>query len=489
MKPQYNTNDLCKIPPQATDIEEAVLGALMLEKGAYDKISLKPCEFYKEQHQKIFAAIQEIEKEGNPIDIFTVSEKLKNKGQFEEIGGPYFISSLPSKVANASSIDTHALIIHDKFIKRQLIAFSSALQTQAYDDQLDTFDVLDFANSELDKVNNETLLEDDIPTFREVIKKTMSLLAERAKLFKEGKSIGIPTPLKRLTKYTSGWLPKQFIILAARPSVGKTAFAIAIAKTAAISGKKVFLASLEMSNTQIGGRFVVGASGVNADNFKFGNLEPYEWEKLERSVSEIIDLQIYIDDIPKNINRIKSKAKLLHRKGQCDIIILDYIQLAGAGEEKKNQQREQEISYVSRTCKLLAQELDIPVIALSQLNRGIENRSGIKRPQLSDLRDSGAIEQDADVVMFINRPFVYGITEIEDGDGNFIQIDHTYAEIILAKNRDGHVGDIDFKFNESLTKVFDSDYTEPQQFQPKKTEYNPNQNIEPNTQFDNETPF
>lgn len=486
---QFNSTDLGKVPPQACEIEEAVLGALMLEKGAYDKISLKSCEFYKDHHQKIFAAIQEIEKEGNPIDIFTVSEKLKNKGQFEEIGGAYFISSLTSKVATAAHVEYHSLIVHDKFIKRQLIAFSSTLQSQAYDDQLDTFDVLDYANSELDKVNNETMLEDDVPTFREVIKKTMSLLAERAKLFKEGRSIGIPTPLKRLTKYTSGWLPKQFIILAARPSVGKTAFAIAIAKTAAMSGKKVFLASLEMSNTQIGGRFIVGASGVNADNFKFGNLEPYEWEQLERKVSEIIDLPIFIDDMPKNINRIKSKAKLLHRRGQCDMLILDYIQLAGAGDEKKNQVREQEISYVSRTCKLLAQELDIPVIALSQLNRGIENRAGAKRPQLSDLRDSGAIEQDADVVMFINRPFVFGITEIEDGEGNLIQIDHTYAEIILAKNRDGHVGDIDFKFNESLTKVFDSDYIEVDSIQPKKPEYNPNQNIEPNTHFENETPF
>lgn len=483
-QPQYNTNDLCKIPPQATDIEEAVLGALMLEKGAYDKISLKPCEFYKEQHQKIFAAIQEIEKEGNPIDIFTVSEKLKNKGQFEEIGGPYFISSLPSKVANASSIDTHALIIHDKFIKRQLIAFSSALQTQAYDDQLDTFDVLDFANSELDKVNNETLLEDDIPTFRDVLKKTLALLVERNKLFKEGKSIGIPTPIRQLTKFTSGWLRKQFIVIGARPGAGKTALALAIGKTAALNDYKVFFASLEMSDTEIGGRLLVGASGIDADRFKFGNIEDYEWSQLEQSISSIYDLPIFIDDVPKNINRIKSKAKLMHRKGQCDILILDYIQLAGAGDEKKNQLREQEISYVSRTCKLLAQELDIPVIALSQLNRSVETRSGSKRPQLSDLRESGSLEQDADIVMFIYRPEMYGITEDENGesyDGK--------SELILAKQRGGQTGIVEFRFNKSLTHVYDADYAEPQQFQPKKTEYNPNQNIEPNTQFDNETPF
>jgi replicative DNA helicase len=481
MKPQFNSTDLGKVPPQACEVEEAVLGALMLEKGAYDKINLKPCEFYKEHHQKIFAAIQEIEKEGNPIDIFTVSEKLKNKGQFEEIGGPYFISSLPSKVANASSIDNHALIIHDKYIKRQLIAFSGALQSQAYDDQLDTFDVLDFANSELDKVNNETMLEDDVPTFRDVIKKTIALLVERAKLHKEGKTIGITTPIKQLTKSTSGWLPKQFIVIGARPGAGKTALALGIAKTAAENNSKVYMASLEMADTEIAGRMVVGSSGVNADRYKFGSLLDSEWSQLEMSISRLYDLPIFIDDVPKNINRIKSKAKLMHRRGQCDMVILDYIQLAGAGDERGKQMREQEISYVSRTCKLLAQELNIPVIALSQLNRSVETRSGSKRPQLSDLRESGSLEQDADIVLFIYRPEMYGLTEDEDGnpyDGK--------SELIVAKHRGGQTGIIEFRFNNTLTEVYDVDRDEVQQ---QKETYNPNQNIEPNTQFDNEIPF
>jgi replicative DNA helicase len=488
MKPQnIFPLDLGKIPPQACDIEDAVLGALMLEKGAYDRITLKPCEFYKEANQKIFSAIQELEKNNNPIDYLSVCEKLKENNLLDDIGGSFYISQLTGKVISANNIEHHALIIHDKFIKRQCIVYCSELMNKAYDDALDTFDVMDYANIELDKINNDILIEDDVLTFKEVIKNTLESFQERVKLYKEGKSIGIPTPIQKLTKYTSGWQPKDFIVIGARPGAGKTALALAILKTAAESNKSVYLASLEMSSIQLGGRILVGTSGINADNFKFGNVEGGEWEKLEKAIQKLENLPIFIDDKPKNINRIKSKAKLLHRKGQCDMLIIDYIQLASIEGENSSRNREQEISYISRTCKTIGMELDIPVIALSQLNREVEKRT-VKKPGLSDLRESGSIEQDADIVLFIYRPEMYGLTEDENGNAY-----NGRSELIIAKHRNGQTGIIDFRFNESLTAVYDYDEFDNnsksfEHFNP-YDHIDPNSRIESNISFSNETPF
>lgn len=487
MKPQNNYSDLGKIPPQACDIEEAVLGALMLEKGAYDKIVLKPCEFYKDTHQIIFKAIQELEKKNQPIDYLSVCEKLKELGELDVVGGPHYVSQLTGKVTNASNIEYHSLIIHDKFVKRQCIAFSNELMNRAFDDNLDTFDIVDYANIELDKINNDIVIEDDILTFKEVIKNTLESFEQRVKLYSEGKSIGIQTPIQKLTKYTSGWQPKDFIVIGARPGAGKTALALAILKTAAENSKSVYLASLEMSSIQLGGRILVGTSGINADNFKFGNIQDGEWGKIEKAIQKLENLPIFIDDKPKNINRIKSKAKLLHRKGQCEMLIIDYIQLASIEGENSSRNREQEISYISRTCKTIGMELDIPVIALSQLNREVEKRT-IKKPGLSDLRESGSIEQDADIVLFIYRPEMYGLTEDENGNPY-----NGKSELIIAKHRNGQTGIIDFRFNESLTAVYDYDEFEKsndlfEHYNP-NDHIDPNSRIEPNANFENETPF
>jgi replicative DNA helicase len=487
MKPQNTIPiDLGKIPPQACEIEEAVLGALMLEKGAYDKITLKPCEFYKDAHQIIFTAIQDLQKKNQPIDYLSVCEKLKECGQIDVVGGPHYISQLTGKVTSASNIEYHSLIIHDKFIKRQCIAFSSELMNRSFDDNLDTFDIIDYANAELDKINNDIDIEDDVLTFNEVIKNTLESFKQRVKLYSEGKSIGIQTPIQKLTKYTSGWQPKDFIVIGARPGAGKTALALAILKTAAENSKSVFLASLEMSSVQLGGRILVGTSGINADNFKFGNIQDGEWAKIESAIQKLENLPIFIDDKPKNINRIKSKAKLLHRKGQCDMLIIDYIQLASIEGENSSRNREQEISYISRTCKTIGMELDIPVIALSQLNREVEKRT-IKKPGLSDLRESGSIEQDADIVLFIYRPEMYGLTEDENGKAY-----NGRSELIIAKHRNGQTGIIDFRFNLSLTAVYDYDEFEnvnkPFEFDP-NDHADPNSRIEPNANFDKETPF
>lgn len=465
-----NSLELGKIPPQALDIEEAVLGALMLEKNALDNINLTPIEFYKDIHQIIFSAIIALDNQNKPIDLLSVAEYLRNKNSLEEVGGLYFLSELTSKVATASNIEYHSLIIHDKFIKRELIKYCFEISNKAYDDSEDTFDVIDSANIGLDKINNSIQIGDDCQDFRAILKKTIEELKERERLNREGKSIGIPTPIKKLTKYTSGWKPKNFIVIGARPGAGKTAIALAILKTASQHGFKVFMTSLEMSCTELAGRILVGHSGINADNFKFGSLEPFEWELMERKINEIIDLPVLIDDKPKNINRIKSKTKLLHRKGLCDILIIDYIQLAGSGEGNFN--REQEISHISRTCKLIAQELDICVVALSQLNREVEKRPN-KRPTLSDLRESGSIEQDADIVGFIYRPEMYGILEDEEGNST-----KNCAEFILAKHRGGQTGIINFKFNDSLTEVYDEDYFND------LNHFNPDRNIEPNKDFD-----
>ena len=478
-----NIPDLGKIPPQAIDMENAVIGAILIERGAIDKINLKSVEFYKDCNQKIYEILLQLNKENKPIDILTVSEALQNKGLLEEIGGRYYISTLASFVANAYNIEEHALIVHDKFIKRQLLSFCFCLMEKAYNDSEDTFDVIDYANSELDKINNDVLLEDDILQFKEVIKNTIEQLKVRVELHNLGKTIGIPTPISKLTRSTSGWQPKDFIVIGARPGAGKTALALAILKTAAESGKSVYFASLEMAHTQLAGRMIVGHSGISADDFKFGAIQEIDWIKLEKAFAHLITLPIFIDDKPKNINRIKSKAKLLHRKNQCDMLIIDYIQLASIQGENGSRNREQEISYISRQCKTIGMELDIPVIALSQLNREVEKRPN-KRPNLSDLRESGSIEQDADMVIFIYRPEMYGFTEDENGEPL-----KGKSELILAKHRNGHIGTIDFKFNESLTAVYDVD-----DFQDlAKEDYNPNRNIEPNRNFDNEkyeyTPF
>lgn len=472
-----------KIPPQAVDIEEAILGAIMIEKDAIDRISLKPEMFYKDVHQKIFSTCQKLSLKNDPIDLLTVTEQLRNDGHLEEVGGPFYVSSLTNKVASASNIEYHAMIISDKWIKREMIRIASEIQQQAYDDTIDTFDVFDSFYSQLDAINNEVFDSEEQKSFYELLKEAANDLERREKLAKQNRIIGIPTPIFKLTKWTNGWQPQQLIILAGRPGMGKTAIAISSLTAAAAAGYKPALFSLEMSDLSLVNRMIVGKSGISSDNFRSGRIESSDWVSVTNAISAMADYNILIDDKPKSINKIRSKVKTLHRKGLCNMVVLDYIQLSW-DEVSKNSIREQEISQISRKLKLMAKELNIPVIALSQLNRAVENRPG-KRPQLSDLRESGAIEQDADLVIFIHRPEKYGI--LEDEEGNNMR---GVIELIIEKQREGQIGTIKARCNESLTSIYDYDDFNDLTYQKSIPEHKQvNQFIEPNKEFEKEMPF
>lgn len=450
--------ELGKIPPQAIDLEEIILGALMIEKDAIDKVDLRPEYFYKDSHQKIFIAIQNLSLLNNPIDLLTVTDELRKLKWIDEIGGPYYVTLLTSKVASSMHIEYHSKIITEMFIKREIIRISTELQQRAFDESEDTFDLLDSFYSQLDRLNNNAEI-DEPKTWNELIKETLKRTEEREQTYLSGKTVGIPTPVFKLTKWTCGWQPKQLIIIAGRPGQGKTAWALGCLKTAALNGYKPALFSLEMSDVSIADRIVIGESGINADDYRRGAIGDENWILLNNSFNKLSQYKnILIDDKPKNINRIRSKIKSLHRKGKCNMVIVDYIQLVGDDSIKTNANREQEVSTISRKLKLLASELNIPVIALSQLNREVEKRPN-KKPMMSDLRESGAIEQDADVIMFVWRPEKYGITEDENGEPL-----NGRSFIILEKQREGNIGTIPFKYNDSVTAIYDYDeqlpYTE-----------------------------
>jgi replicative DNA helicase len=439
-----------KIPPQALDMEEAVLGALLIEGSAFDRISLKPSYFYKDSHQKIFTSMQSLNEKNKKIDELTVTEELRKINSLDEIGGFYALSVLSSKVSGAWNIEEHASIIFEKFLKREFIRISNMILNMAFDDSEDSDNLLNFSYSELDKVNGEASDVDEMKSFKDIMKQSIENLKQRQKLSIQGKIMGIRTPVQKLTSWTNGWQNEDLIIIAARPSFGKTATALAIAKTAALEQVPVAFFSLEMKSVRLVDRLLIGESNVNADDFRSGRIRNEDWSSIENTINKFIDLPIYFDDRPKSINKIRVRAKALKRKSKCGLIIIDYLQLSSDSEtEDSKRNREQEISSISRKAKLMAKELEVPVILLSQLNRALETRSD-KRPQLSDLRESGAIEQNADVVIFINRPEKYGIVEDEQGNSTVGR-----SEFIIMKQREGKVGTIFFRFNDSLTAVYD----------------------------------
>ena len=465
--------DLGKIPPQCIDLEQAVLGALILEGRSVENINLKPEHFYKDIHQKIFEAIQNIHIRNDNIDTLTVTEELKKLNYFEEIGGVYYITQLTGKIASAAHIETHSYIIYDKYVKRKLIRFSSSLQQKAFDDSMDTEDILNEANLELDKINNETIGDDEPVTIHESLKNVIKIIEKREILYKKGKSIGIPTPIYKLTKWTSGWLNGKMIVIAGRVSMGKSAFALECATIAAQNGFKPCIFSLEMGSCELTERILIGDSGINADDLRLGNMNPNYWNIIEKSIKRLMGLNILFDNKPKSISKIRSRVNTLKRQKKCDFVIIDYLQLIKP-EDTNYQNRAVEVSMTSQAIKNMAMELDIPVMPLAQLNREVERRGGSKKPQLSDLAQSGSIEADADIVGLLFRPSYYGITE--DSNGN--KLPEGYAELNIAKHRGGRTGEIEFKFNKSLTKIIDIDNTIP--------DYNPNLFTEPNTNFDNE---
>jgi replicative DNA helicase len=438
-----------KLPPQAIEVEEAVIGALMLERDAYVTVAdiIDTQSFYKEEHRKIFEAIKELSMQGKPVDLLMVTQELKNRDQLDEIGGPGFITQLTRRVASAAHIEFHARIIAQKFIQRELIRVSSEIQGKSYDDTIDVDDLIDFSESSLFRVAEKNIKKETVP-IKPVLNEAI-LLIEKARNQKDGLS-GVPSGFTAIDRITSGWQKTDLVIIAGRPSMGKTAFVLTMARNMAVEhNRSVAVFSLEMSSIQLVNRLIAAETELGSEKLKTGRLENYEWEHLNRKISALEKAPIFIDDTPAlSIFELKAKCRRLKMQHDIQIVIVDYLQLMTSGSEGRGS-REQEVSNISRSLKAIAKELDIPILALSQLNRSVESREG-KRPQLSDLRESGAIEQDADIVTFIHRPEYYGITE--DDSGNSLL---GVAEIIIAKHRNGATGDVHLSFKKELAKFSD----------------------------------
>ena len=425
-----------KVPPQAKELEEAVLGAIMLEKSAFDTVVeiLKPECFYLEGHQRIYRTMQGLAQKSQPIDILTVVEELKVREELEIVGGPYFVTKLTNAVVSSANIETHSRIILQKFIQRELIRISGEIIGDAYEDSTDVFDLLDDAESKLFEITNSHLRK-NFDSIDSVLVKTIQRIEDMR--HKQEEITGVPSGFVSLDRITYGWQQTDLIILAARPSVGKTAFALNLARNAALSATKptcVAFFSLEMSSAQLVQRILSAESEIFMEKIARGRLEEHEMKQLyKKGIDRLAKAPIFIDDTPAlNIFELRAKCRRLKNKHNVGIIIIDYLQLmSGAGD--KNGSREQEISQISRALKGLAKELQVPIIALSQLSRAVESRKeGEKIPQLSDLRESGAIEQDADMVMFLYRPEYYGITANEQGESNKGE-----THVKIAKHRNG----------------------------------------------------
>jgi replicative DNA helicase len=453
MQPRKNKTasspfDLGRIPPQALDLEEAVLGALLLERDALTSVIdiLKPDIFYKEAHQKIFKAISILFADTEPIDILTVTNKLKTLGQLDEVGGPYYISQLTNRVGSTANIEFHTRILAQKFIQRELIRVSSSTIKDAFEDSTDVFNLLDRAEQSLFDISENNFRRESLDMKTLVMEAIKEI--EKAKN-SEGKLRGVPSGFTELDRLTAGWQKSDLVVIAARPGMGKTAFALSLTRNAAIAGYPVAFFSLEMSSVQLATRLISSETEISGEKLKKGELREDEWRQLNTKIKSLEDASIFIDDTPAlSIFELRAKCRRLKEQHQIQLIVIDYIQLMRAGDNTGN--REQEISSISRSLKALAKELNVPVLVLSQLNRSVETRGGLKKPQLSDLRESGAIEQDADIVLFIYRPEYYGITE----DDNNVDTKGK-GEIIIAKHRNGSLDSVYLKFVGQYIKFTD----------------------------------
>ncbi len=441
---------LGKLPPQAIDVEEAVLGALMLERDAFIGVAdvlIEEC-FYKEEHREIFKVIKDLSIQDKPVDLLIVTQELKNRDLLEQVGGPLYITQLTSKVASAAHLEFHARIIAQKYIQRELIRSCSEIQAEAYDETKDVDELINMAESSIFKISEGNIKKETQP-IKPILKEAVQLI-EDASQRADGLS-GIPSGFTGVDRITSGWQKTDLIIVAARPAMGKTAFVLSMTRNMAVDWKKpVGIFSLEMASIQLVNRLISAESELGSEKIKKGSLVGDDWDRLNSAIQTLDEAQIFVDDTPAlSIFEFRAKARRLKMQHNIGIILVDYLQLMTAGAENRMGSREQEVSMISRSLKAIAKELDVPIIALSQLNRSVESREG-KRPQLSDLRESGAIEQDADMVIFIHRPEYYGISE--DDEGNSL---HNVAEIIIAKHRNGAVGDVRLTFRKELARFMD----------------------------------
>ena len=444
-------------PPQAVELEEAVLGALMLEADKVTEVQeyLTELSFYREEHRLIYRAINELSAAQQPIDLFTVTNQLKSKRELTKVGGATYLAQLTQKVGTAANIEFHSRIITQKHIQRELIRTSTEIQRRSYDSATDVNELIGFAESEVLKIT-EGYVKRSVQNANDILRRTILQIEKASK--NDSRYSGVCTGFTELDNITLGWQPSDLIIVAARPSMGKTAFVLTMARNMAIDYEApVAFFSLEMSSTQLMTRLIVGETGLSGNLIRSGKLSPTEWKTLETKTKPLGMAPLFIDDTPAlSIFEFRSKVRRLHSNNGIKIIIIDYLQLMTASGQGDKGNREQEVAFISRTLKGIAKELDVPIIALSQLNRATESRGGSKRPQLSDLRESGAIEQDADIVAFIHRPEYYGFTAApgeEPVEG--------LAEVIIAKHRNGAVTDVRLRFLKDQAKFTNWDSVAP----------------------------
>ncbi len=438
-----------KIPPQALDLEEVVLGAMMIDKRGVDEVIdiLSPEAFYKDAHKHIFEAIFKLFENSEPVDLLTVSSQLKKDAKLDLIGGDFYLISLTQRVSSSAHIEFHARIILQKYIQRSLIKISNEIIEEAYDETKDVFDLLDNAEAKLYEVTQGNVKK-STETAQSLVIQAKKKIEEISN--KDGLS-GIPSGFDKLDRLTSGWQENDLIIIAARPGMGKTALTLSMARNIAVNHNiPVAFFSLEMSSIQLITRLISSETGLSSEKLRTGRLEKHEWEQLNVKVKTLEKAPLFIDDTPSlSIFDLRAKSRRLASQYGIKLIVVDYLQLMTAGGSQKGGNREQEISTISRNLKALAKELSVPVIALSQLSRAVETRGGSKRPLLSDLRESGAIEQDADIVSFIYRPEYYKIDEWDDEERTPTQ---GQAEFIVSKHRNGGLDNIRLKFIGHLGK-------------------------------------
>ena len=441
------------LPPQAIELEQAVLGALMLERDAIIDVQeyVKAETFYLEEHRLIFKAIQALSFDMKAIDLYTVTERLKSQKELQKVGGAAYLAELTQKVASAAHIEFHAKIIAQKYVQRELIRSATEIERRSYDDEVDVTELIGFAEQEIFRVS-EGNVKRSVQAASDILRKALAQIEEASKT--AGEYNGVRSGFTDIDAVTLGWQPSDLIIIAARPSMGKTAFVLTMARNMCVELKTpVAFFSLEMSSVQLMNRLIVAETQLNSKDLRTGNLTPAQWTHLESQTVELGRSPLYIDDTPAlSVYEFRSKARRLKTQHDIQLLIIDYLQLMTASTPETRGNREQEVSLISRTLKAIAKELNVPIIALSQLSRNVENRGGSKRPQLSDLRESGAIEQDADVVAFIHRPEYYGLTTDENNMPTA-----GMAEIIIAKHRNGEVTDVPLRFIKEQAKFADAD--------------------------------
>ena len=441
---------LAHVMPQAPDMEKAVLGALMIDKDAYLEVCdlLRPESFYEPRNQMVYEAIQQLSMEESPVDVLTVVDKLEKTGRLLEIGGPGYIAELSSMVVTSANIEYHARVVAEKYLSRQMAHYVSVIGKKTFDETYDIKDVIQEADSQLLEISQKSVKK-DYSVLGPIVNQAVKIV--EAAYANKGGLTGISTGFYKLDDMTCGWQKSDLVIIAGRPAMGKTAFALSLAKNIAVDQKiPMAFFSLEMTSVQLANRLMANNCQIEGHKLMSGQLKRDDWERLDKHLNSLLEAPLYVDDTEGiSVMELRTKIRRLIKEHHIELVMVDYLQLMTASGMRYNN-RQEEISLISRALKGMAKEFNIPVIALSQLNRGVDTREGPegKRPRLSDLRESGAIEQDADMVIFLHRPEYYGLYQSEDGSIDY----RGKAEVIISKHRKGAVGIVMMDFKGEYTR-------------------------------------